>query len=284
MDALSTPLPLRPSAVDACAERIRRAILGGELAPGTRLPPERALAATFGVNRVTVRGALARLEQRRLLSVRQGSGYVVRDFRREGGPELIAGLAELASARDLAAIARDLLLVRRQVAAGVLARLAELPEVDASGVAAAIDGLAAAAARGAGPEELAQADLEVVAAVLAATGSPVLGLCMNPIQQVLLHMPALCCAIYAEPEGNVAGWRALLAWLAGRRGDTPHPERDAALVPTVVAELERRDALTVSRLARTRKATRAGEGADRLGPRSRATRGAELARRKQAPR
>jgi DNA-binding transcriptional MocR family regulator len=60
--------------VDHCAGRIRESILGGEISAGTRLPPERALAERFGVNRVTVRGALARLEAEGLVDVRQGSG------------------------------------------------------------------------------------------------------------------------------------------------------------------------------------------------------------------
>jgi DNA-binding FadR family transcriptional regulator len=234
---LFSPLEIRPSAVDACAETIRRAILTGQLAPGSRLPPERSLAGSFGVNRVTVRGALAQLAQRRLLSVRQGSGYVVRDFRREGGPELIAGLAELASGADLVAMARDLLLVRRQMAAGVLARLAEIADAPVADVAGAVEAFAAAVAGGAGTDELARADLDVVAAVLAATGSPVLGLCMNPIQQVLAHMPALRRAIYAEPEANLVGWRLLLAWLE---------RRDASRIGDVVAQLERRDAATLA--------------------------------------
>ena len=84
------PLPPRSSAVDACADALRRAIVGGDLAVGARLPPERTLAGQFGINRVTVRSALARLARERLLTVRQGSGYVVQDYRRHAGPDLIA--------------------------------------------------------------------------------------------------------------------------------------------------------------------------------------------------
>lgn len=45
----------------------------GRLAPGDRLPPERELAATFGVSRVTVRDALRTLDVMGLLDIRVGS-------------------------------------------------------------------------------------------------------------------------------------------------------------------------------------------------------------------
>ncbi len=47
--------------------------------PGDRLPTEFELAATFGVNRHTVRRALAELEEKGLLRVEQGRGTFVRE-------------------------------------------------------------------------------------------------------------------------------------------------------------------------------------------------------------
>jgi GntR family transcriptional regulator len=58
-------------------EEIGQRIEAGELAPGVRLPPERELADSLGVSRMTLRAALARLEQRGLIVRRQGSGTVV---------------------------------------------------------------------------------------------------------------------------------------------------------------------------------------------------------------
>lgn len=48
-------------------------IRDGRLAPGDRLPPERELATTFGVSRVTVRDALRALDVMGLLEIRVGS-------------------------------------------------------------------------------------------------------------------------------------------------------------------------------------------------------------------
>lgn len=45
----------------------------GRLTPGDRLPPERELATTFGVSRVTVRDALRTLDVMGLLDIRVGS-------------------------------------------------------------------------------------------------------------------------------------------------------------------------------------------------------------------
>ena len=92
------PLPPRESAVDGCARAVQAAILGGELAPGDRLPPERALSQRLGVSRLTLRAGLAKVAAGGLLSVRQGSGYVVMDYRDHGGSQILPGLTRLASA------------------------------------------------------------------------------------------------------------------------------------------------------------------------------------------
>src|SRR4051812_34326596 len=49
------------------AEQLAAAIASGELAPGARLPPERHLAESLGVSRMTVRQALGDLERDGLL-------------------------------------------------------------------------------------------------------------------------------------------------------------------------------------------------------------------------
>jgi DNA-binding FadR family transcriptional regulator len=60
-------------ASSSIAEQIRGAILTGKLSEGERLPPERELAAQFGVSRVTVRDALRALEAMGLIEVRVGA-------------------------------------------------------------------------------------------------------------------------------------------------------------------------------------------------------------------
>jgi len=76
---------------------VRRRILSGELAPGERLPGERELAAEYKTNRNTLREAVRRLEQARLVTVRHGQGVTVADFRKGGTLELLAPFLESAS-------------------------------------------------------------------------------------------------------------------------------------------------------------------------------------------
>jgi DNA-binding FadR family transcriptional regulator len=71
------------------ARQLRSAILTGAHKPGDLLPPERDLAASFGVDRHTLRSALTELEQLRLVQRRQGSGCRVLDFRETGTLDLI---------------------------------------------------------------------------------------------------------------------------------------------------------------------------------------------------
>ncbi|MGH9021364.1 MAG: GntR family transcriptional regulator [Acidimicrobiales bacterium] len=54
------------------AEALTSAIADGRLHPGDQLAPERELATEFGVNRLTVRQALADLQRRRLIRRRTG--------------------------------------------------------------------------------------------------------------------------------------------------------------------------------------------------------------------
>lgn len=54
------------------ADSVAAAIADGRLRPGDRLAPERELAKEFGVNRLTVRQALADLQLRRLIRRRTG--------------------------------------------------------------------------------------------------------------------------------------------------------------------------------------------------------------------
>lgn len=59
------------------ADQLRDLIQQGTIAPGGRLPSERALAEQFGVGRPTVREAMIALEIAGLVQIRSGSGVYV---------------------------------------------------------------------------------------------------------------------------------------------------------------------------------------------------------------
>src|SRR5262245_29363423 len=79
----------RSSVVDAVSDRLRNEILAGRLAPGSRLPSERELSLALGVNRLTLRAALARLEAMGLVTTRHGSGTEVAAWRERAGLEAL---------------------------------------------------------------------------------------------------------------------------------------------------------------------------------------------------
>jgi GntR family transcriptional regulator, transcriptional repressor for pyruvate dehydrogenase complex len=79
----------RSSVVDAVSDRLRNEILAGRIAAGSRLPSERELSLALGVNRLTLRAALARLEAMGLVSTRHGSGTEVVSWRDRAGLEAL---------------------------------------------------------------------------------------------------------------------------------------------------------------------------------------------------
>jgi GntR family transcriptional repressor for pyruvate dehydrogenase complex len=92
---------------------LRRLILRGELAAGERLPGERELATKYDTNRNTLREAVRKLEQARLVTVRHGQGVTVADFRRTGTMELLPPFLETApEPMEVAHILEDILPAR----------------------------------------------------------------------------------------------------------------------------------------------------------------------------
>lgn len=73
------------------ADQLRRRILSGELPAGTRLPPERRLAAMLGVNRSTVVSAYRELAAAGLIAGHVGRGTVVLDPHRRPVSQAPAG-------------------------------------------------------------------------------------------------------------------------------------------------------------------------------------------------
>ncbi len=225
--------PDRSSLVEQCTETLRRAILAGDFPVGERLPPERRLAEQLDVHRVTLRSALARLGAEGLLATRQGSGHTVQDFRDAGGPSILPGLTALAEEQGrLGDVVSDLLRVRRHLALAALELIAAR-RPDPAGVREAVDAFADALHEG--PDAVATADARVLAAVLDATGSPVLALCLNPVREVLGRCSPLRRAMFREPAQNLVGWRALVAWM----------EAPTAPPAALLALLEARDEATL---------------------------------------
>lgn len=84
-----SPIPAG-SPVSEVARRLLDLFTGGDISPGTRLPPERQLAATLEVGRSAVREALAALEIIGIVDVRPGSGTYLRGTASELLPQTLS--------------------------------------------------------------------------------------------------------------------------------------------------------------------------------------------------
>jgi DNA-binding GntR family transcriptional regulator len=114
--------PVKPGRGPAHAQieaSLERTLDRGALATGDRLPPERELAARFGVSRMTLRQALGSLEQR---------GRLRRTKGRHGGTFVAAAKLELAGTSALSDQLRDLGVAAGARVLGALERDAEPDE------------------------------------------------------------------------------------------------------------------------------------------------------------
>jgi DNA-binding FadR family transcriptional regulator len=192
---MPSPVP-RVSVPDHVFAQLREAIMLGRYEPGERLPPQRALAAEFEVNMASVREALKRLEQLRLVEVRHGDATRVLDWRRSGGLEAIvlSGGAREPFLRDLFE-ARQLLLVEA-------ARLAA--ERRSEEQARELRRLARAVSAAADPTARLAADWAFMAALVEAAGNLVFQLIMNSVRELYLQHAEAFTALVAD-SGSLAG-------------------------------------------------------------------------------
>jgi DNA-binding FadR family transcriptional regulator len=126
-------MPTEPKAWESVLSRIEERLVDGRLRPGDHLPPERALAAEFGVARSSVREAVRVLEAMGLIRTQTGSGpssgaiIVARPL---GGMQALMRLQVAASGFPVADVVSTRLLLESSVAG-------ELAERDAADLAAA---------------------------------------------------------------------------------------------------------------------------------------------------
>lgn len=186
---MSGPLH-RASVPDQVFARLCEAILGGRYAPGERLPTQRALAADLEVNLATVREAVKRLEQLRLVEVRHGDAMRVLDWRRSGGLEALA----LVDSVD-PSVARALFEARRLL----LAEAARLAAQRRSGDAAATLAELATTVASAGDDHGALlADWAFMAAIVDAADNLIFQLIMNSVRELYLPRVAAFSGIIAR--------------------------------------------------------------------------------------
>ena len=206
---------------------LRDAILSDRYSPGERLPTQRTLAAELDVNMASVREALKRLEQLRLVEVRHGDATRVLDWRSSGGLEALAALGG-ADADVIPALfeARRLLLVE---AARLAAERRSSQQSEQIGILA----MAVAAAR---DDDVALiADWQFMSAVIEAAGNLVFQLIMNSVRQLYLPNAAAFAAVVADRDAMAPLYAQVAQAIADRE-----PEAAAGAIGALAGAQERR--------------------------------------------
>lgn len=202
-------------------------IVSGAYAPGEKLPTQRALAADLGVNMASIREAVKRLEQLRLVEVRHGDAMRVRDWRADSGLDVIAHLLLGGGGLD-----RETLVSVLEARRLMLAEAARLAAERRTPKQARQVAELAARLRDARDPAAAQAlDWELMAVIVEASGNLVLRLIMNTIRALYLE--------HAEAFRAVVGDLSELGPLYGRAAEAIQAcDPDGAAV--AVAELTSR--------------------------------------------
>lgn len=210
----------RTSVPDQVFARLCEAILGGRYEPGERLPTQRALAADLQVNVASVREAVKRLEQLRLVEVRHGDAMRVLDWRRSGGLDALALLGSVDEG-----VVRSLFEARRLLLSET-ARLAASRRSEEQ--AETIAELAGAVATAADDHGALLADWHFMAAVVDAAGNLVFQLIMNSVRE--LYLPRI------GAFGNIVAHRDEWAPLYVRTAQAVR-DQDGDAAASAIAEL-----------------------------------------------
>jgi DNA-binding FadR family transcriptional regulator len=189
----------RSSIVDAVVERIRGEILAGRLAAGSRLPSERELSLALGINRLTLRAALGRLESMGLIITKHGAGTIVASWRERAGLDALGALAQALPQGDPARreLMASLLEVRRVLAAEAVALAAERATKEDIAQMRAI--AEAQRANVNDPIAMARGDVQFQRAVLRAAGNVGFELILNSFARLPDEQPELVAQLYDVP-------------------------------------------------------------------------------------
>ncbi|MDP8999456.1 MAG: GntR family transcriptional regulator [Myxococcota bacterium] len=209
----------RQSVVDAVADRLRGEILAGRLRPGTHLPSERELSLALGVNRLTLRASLARLEALGLITTRHGAGSVVASWRERAGLEMLGTLVKGLKLADPAwhELVRSALETRRILASEAVALAAERHTADD------IDAIATCAQvlreHVDDPVAFARVDLAFMRAVCKAARNMGLELLLNTFARWPDEHPQLVAILYDDCANSVMFYPALIDLIKSRDGE-----------------------------------------------------------------
>src|ERR1700760_4285335 len=210
--AVFSPVPVR-NAFEVTVERLAQSIRLGVLVDGDRLPPERELADTFGVSRVTLREAIKALREGGLVESRRGRGggtFIV-------SPKLHRPLADEPSRAPLRMSLEDTLDLRRVIEPGAAALAAGQPLTAAD---RATLHRYLAEANSCTPDARRLADSRLHMAIAAASGSASVTAVVADVQlridELLRAIPVITANIVHSDRQHAAIVDSILAGLSDR--------------------------------------------------------------------
>lgn len=166
------------------AGRIESLILDAQLRPGDKLPPERELAAGFGVSRTAVRESLKLLQERGLVEVRNAKGAFVTGLKLES----IASSFNVAYRMQKGTV--ENLHEARWSLESSIARLAaeRATDADVARMEAALEVMDASLSE---PPKYMPADAEFHCALAAATQNPLFLILIYPLVDMILSVGSM---------------------------------------------------------------------------------------------
>jgi GntR family transcriptional repressor for pyruvate dehydrogenase complex len=229
----------RSSVVDAVADRLRGEILAGRLAAGSRLPSERELSLALGVNRLTLRAALARLEAMGLVTTRHGSGTEVSPWRERAGLEALSMVMSSLDPSEPAwlELLTSMLEIRRILAAEAVA-LAAVRHTDAD-LQAMREIAEEQQTRTHDPLAYARGDLAFQRVLIRAARNVGFELILNSFLRVPEEQPALIAQLYDRREDSLGFYEAVIELVKSGDGKSARTAVQMALASIDENWLER---------------------------------------------
>jgi len=206
-------------------------ILSGRYESGEKLPTQRALAADLAVNMASIREAVKRLEQLGLVEVRHGDAMRVRDWRSDGGLDVVAHLIFAAGGVDRPTLAA--VLEARRLMLTEAARLAATRRGDDQ--ARRLRELALQIAEAPDAQTAQLLDLAFIAELVEASDNVVFVLVLNTVRRLYLDHAELLRAVVAD-RGELAPLYARAAKAIGERVE----DRAGGSIAEVAGVQERR--------------------------------------------
>lgn len=232
-----TPLN-KTSFAEQIAASLRKEIITGNFKPGEKLPSERDLAQQFGTNRNTLREAIRFLEGLKLVSVRQGDGVKVKDFRTEGEMIIVPYfIIESEDNSERVSVLAELLALRRLIlgeAAALAADRAKADDINA--IKEHLKAISSVMPN----QEIAELDLEFYRLLVFSSHSLISIWMFNTFISVYIKAMPIVKALWVTPQKYLESLEELIAALNEHK-----PEKASKII---IAHLKRGDDVLLGKL------------------------------------